>query len=926
MLFRVLGPRPPDTIRAQSQSFEAESLAGDSASDGPANLHRGLSERRKRKAVKKSHQHQRGSKKKNVPFLGDLPESDDELSREPRPVKRKKRSNVTTLPHYPIIRRGQETPSENSGIEYDEPGLESHYPILSDESELSELSDLSELSEFSTNGLAYQEYKRPVAQPSKRRKSISLTGYNRGQASSKKEHLSSDDGIFGNGDEPFLKPSKLRKSTSTRERRKSRITRRKHSPSGSSSGYYDDSIGKPFKRRESVLLTRSLRTKIRAEIHDSLNEDQLQPPATRNRSTVITPKIPPWYSLPYEILRDIFFYASHPIQDDYFEPNVSVYWLVRTALVCRAFSDPALSVLYYAPPLYPDWRVKDLMSSLSMQGPRSTINYKSKVKYIDMLSTNVLLQKPKGPNSVSLENLIKLIPRVRGIAVHLLSDRPQHRVQLNMLDERPKLKVYRKSVFDALSENEISLRSWKWNFKFDRSLSPEGTYPWSDMAQIHMETPFCSLRELTISRYDSKSNIEETDLATALCALPELRSLSLDSCSSSPDELLPLLPRELESLTITSMTDLTSDTLLSYLLTHGSNLRELILNHNQSLNIGFLVDLAYTCPALETLSMDMAFYSCFGALENSEPKFRTLLPEGIVPTWPTTLQSIELLHLRKWGSERAKVFLKSLEDSSHNLRQLRRLTLRTSIEIAWRDRTEFRDEWIGRLRKAFLRCSLPPGNFVIWGRSADSGLEYPTSTVIDFPSKQPGRRNRQSGEFSHVAIPTYRRSSERVSNASDQPSHTESEQDAESDDDSGILKFTDDEDIASDFAGGFPALNNDPEGIQYSTTEVSDSDAPVVGKPRASRSSRAEYSDDDDSESLLSDVDETIIIEGPGLVEVNHFTIPVPPRTGMCDRVDIRIDNLRPAQVQFTENDFLDSERSGDEDWDGDDNMRESNA
>ena len=40
---------------------------------------------------------------------------------------------------------------------------------------------------------------------------------------------------------------------------------------------------------------------------------------------------------------------------------------------------------------------------------------------------------------------------------------------------------------------------------------------------------------------------------------------------------------------------------------------------------------------------------------------------------------------------------------------------------------------------------------------------------------------------------------------------------------------------------------------------------------------------------------------------------------GMCDLVKIRIDNQRPAEMQFNESDFLDDEQSGDEDWSGQD-------
>jgi hypothetical protein len=40
---------------------------------------------------------------------------------------------------------------------------------------------------------------------------------------------------------------------------------------------------------------------------------------------------------------------------------------------------------------------------------------------------------------------------------------------------------------------------------------------------------------------------------------------------------------------------------------------------------------------------------------------------------------------------------------------------------------------------------------------------------------------------------------------------------------------------------------------------------------------------------------------------------------GMCDVVSLRIDNLRPAEAQYNEADFLNSEESGDEDWNGED-------
>jgi hypothetical protein len=47
---------------------------------------------------------------------------------------------------------------------------------------------------------------------------------------------------------------------------------------------------------------------------------------------------------------------------------------------------------------------------------------------------------------------------------------------------------------------------------------------------------------------------------------------------------------------------------------------------------------------------------------------------------------------------------------------------------------------------------------------------------------------------------------------------------------------------------------------------------------------------------------------------------------GMCEVVEVRIDNLRPTETQVTEADFLDDERSGDSDWNGEDEEVEGYA
>lgn len=64
--------------------------------------------------------------------------------------------------------------------------------------------------------------------------------------------------------------------------------------------------------------------------------------------------IPPWQTLPYHILLQIFYYASSPLVDERtFNQTSNWSWLLRTSKLCRAFSEPALTILYRSPCLTP---------------------------------------------------------------------------------------------------------------------------------------------------------------------------------------------------------------------------------------------------------------------------------------------------------------------------------------------------------------------------------------------------------------------------------------------------------------------------------------------------------------------------------------------------------------------------------------------
>ncbi|MCJ1284291.1 hypothetical protein MMC26_003622 [Xylographa opegraphella] len=579
----------------------------------------------------------------------------------------------------------------------------------------------------------------------------------------------------------------------------------------------------------------------------------------------------PWQTLPYEVLLQIFQYAAYPLCDNTFTPTPAITWLLRSALVCRAFAEPALSALYYSPPLYPPTRARGLLAHLSAQSPASTYNYKSKVKYLEIEATYVLLHKYSGFDPISLDELIRVTPQVRGIGIHLLSDQPEYRTQLSLVNKRPGA-VYNRAMFDALRETKVKLLKWKWNLNFNRPGATRDSYPWTVLKDLHSEAPFQTLRSLSIVKYESKQAMTESDLAEAIKALPNLSRLNLESWATYSGKLLPLLPRGLESLRIASCSALTSDSLHAFLLTHGSGLRELILDHNQSLDLAFLVDFAIACPLLEIFSMKMTFFSPYSTSYDAEPKFGALLLPGIVPTWPTTLRSIELLQLRKWYSDSAEVFLRSLINSAPDLLQLRNLVLKVSIEgIGWRDRASYRDRWIGRLHKVFLRRSPPPTEiFIPRFPLTESNLTTFDITQPDFPRKRSDLRRKASQQLSHVAIPKVIVSSESNSDTPTAPRNTRRSK----------------------------RLKEQERAVNYDD--------------RASSTSLADQSEPGPSNNISFEPPPTLSKEDGDEQLFIH---------GMCDVVDIRIDNLRPAENQFSERDFLDEELSGDEDWDGDDGL-----
>lgn len=540
--------------------------------------------------------------------------------------------------------------------------------------------------------------------------------------------------------------------------------------------------------------------------------------------------IPPWQTLPYHVLFDIFFFASYPLlEEKAIRRHSSVQWLVNVSLICHAFNEPALGVLYQCPPLLPAAKTHGLLGLLSCpQGALST-NYANKIRELHVDVETLLLYK-SGPTLgyFELPKLIEKTPQVKRLRLYHSDD---YVVGLPSWQITRSKWIYPDSLFSAIDSASIRLRSWDWNSRF---MDTKRLLPL--MMTKHLQPAFQNITELRLlhivseevygdEAYD-ESDEREVVLATALKGLPHLRHLEFQECSIINEYLMPNLPAELLSLTINNCDDVTTANFSAFIATHGQHLRELNLTHNRHLSLSFIVILAQSCQRLERFKMDISMHD-WSSYHDVEPHFRELLSPSEVPTWPSTLQEIELVQLRKWDDRTAGVFFTSLIDAAPELRDLRRLMISAILKIGWRDRASFREKWIGNLEKVFLRRSAPPNpafrsiTRVEPPTNVDEGKTDEATTQSDAPP-------------SGLSTPSKRKSARLAQR-------------------------------------------------KFSEVEIADQ------SPLSRTASEA----DDDQKRL--------------------------PFQGMCDIVSVRIDNQRPTETQFNEEDFLDDELSGDEDWNGHD-------
>ncbi|KAF2660130.1 hypothetical protein K491DRAFT_589680 [Lophiostoma macrostomum CBS 122681] len=571
-------------------------------------------------------------------------------------------------------------------------------------------------------------------------------------------------------------------------------------------------------------------------------------------------KIPAWERLPYHVLLQIFVYASHPLHDDNFNPTPSILWLARTARLCPAFTKPALTALYRNPPIFAmGQNRKALVHHLISPPEDAHEDYSVMVKRLELDATKMSKLTDAQNSQDDLKALVMSFKTLKEIDFFDPFDKAPYRAR----SRRIRKWYYPDDLLTTLGNSDIRLKSWHWNSTF----CGQGILR---LKEVHTSNAFQSLRELTLTKFDprisrktSETESEPTEeelLGSALSVLPNLRSLTFETCEVVNYRLLPLLPSNLVTLNITNCQELLSDPLHAFLADNGQRIEELTLNHNQSLDLAFLVDLKQTCPRLEALKMDMHYYNTLSFASDNEPLYDELLPGAIPPTWPSSLRVIDLEFLRMQSDDAAVAFFTSLIDAADALPWLRVIVLSTIIDIEWRQRAAFRQKWTAQFEQVFtMRSSAPSPHLVSlrafreWKASKDQQLDQQDIDVTadTIPIGANRSNSRQLTE-----------ESESEDNTSDQSELTARER---------------------------------KQSEKWDTKRL---------RTRGKSSAHYDETTDSEDESDRGDDSET---------EKIKFI------QGRCHTLEFRIDNSRPQEQLYEEADFLDDELSGDSDWNGED-------
>lgn len=565
---------------------------------------------------------------------------------------------------------------------------------------------------------------------------------------------------------------------------------------------------------------------------------------------------PSWSSLPYHALLQIFVYASHPLRDENMRPTASIPWLVQVAQMCTAFTKPALTALYRNPPIFAvKQKRKELVNHLISPPEEAREDPRVMVKRLELDVTQMSTLTDPSHSVMDLVSLIKSLSTLRELDIFDPFDRPPFRERIR----RIRRWVYPAELFDSLRQSEARLQSWRWNSTF----CTQGPL-W--MKSVHSDAAFQSLRELTLTKFhpaEAREPEAEDDKSRRQPTKEELVASAL----------APLL--HLRSLSFETC-GIVSGQLLPLLPT---NLVSLSI-----INCGELLS-----DALQ------AFLSTHGAhLEDLALSHNQSLDLSFMVDLKASCPRLEVLRMDT-------TYYSSLAMSSDNeplyetlLGENERPTWPSTLRVI---DMEYLRNWNSTAATNFFSSLIDAADELPWLR------ELTIIAMVDTDWRQRAEYRRKWTElFQKVFARKWTLPSPHLASLKAfrewKAGHVESEKE---------LKENDS--LVEGVAEVAEMKLNDSE---------SDSDMPLIpirkkeqderwgskrlrSRPKAATSYDEATSDDADSEKESPSDDEIAFVQG-------H-----------CHTVLFRIDNFRPREEIYGEADFLDTEPSDDEEWDGND-------
>jgi hypothetical protein len=492
------------------------------------------------------------------------------------------------------------------------------------------------------------------------------------------------------------------------------------------------------------------------------------------------PFIPNWLDprMEHGIWVEILAYAA----DTGDHEKTSTGWLLSVASkTCRVLGEAAITALYEHPLLRTEHKILSLIHTLEISPTVTRWNYRPKIKSLHLDVQNFPIWH-NNRGSDMFVRLIRHVPNLAHMELFHVKDQPPYRALDDNIRWDTPMDLFHaleggdnngSSVSDGTKRMAAKLSSWKWSSRITEPLP--GTTRAETIQILHRSVSLRHLKKVSFVNFQVPSLTSKTDpidpqvaaadqldietLAAAITELKDLEHLVFESSTVVNAHLLPLLPKTLKRLELINCWDLGAEEFGEFLLTHGSNIEYLILNHNQSLNLSFLQHLAEGCPKLRELRMNLTYFRHHEMYDDSTPMYESLLLVPEVPTWPSTIEVIDLANLNRfWTVDAADMLMQSLVNGAPKLPMLRHLSISANLDVPWRSRSEIRQGWKDKLTKVFLRPYVPPLKRITLRPQPTKPLTTPIKKRK--ASKPPSTGTRRSGRLaSQWSEPSSRASS-----------------------------------------------------------------------------------------------------------------------------------------------------------------------